>query len=283
MKNNLIFSRNANNTALCDADIAHRAPSVFSSTIAEHLSDKYRQLRTADLLPVLADYGYFPTQASQKRTNKNKSPDHAAHMLAFSKATDIDEGADGLRPEIILYNSHDGSSAVKLYAGAYRFICSNGIVAGDGLASSVYHSNKAMAGFEETLRHTIDTMPTLMAKIEKMRSVTITDKDRLYAMAKLSVMTRWNWLNNEESRAGTYANDMTLSRAVSVNRNEDNYQDAWTVFNRIQESVIRGNTMIVSIDKDGIYRQRKPRPIASVQEYTRINSQLFSIAELVSA
>ena len=143
MANHVIFSRNADNSALTLEQIQHRAPAAFSTTKAERLSDRYISLNTSDVLPIMADYGYLPTQAAQKRSRK-ASADHAAHMLAFSKTTDIVEAGD-IRPEIILYNSHDGTGSVKLFAGVFRFICSNGIVAGDGFQSRIYHS-KALNG-----------------------------------------------------------------------------------------------------------------------------------------
>jgi hypothetical protein len=274
MANHVIFSRNADNSILTTEQIKHRAPAVFSTTKAERLTDRYVSLNTSDVLPIMADYGYFPTQAAQKRSRKSSS-EHTAHMIAFSSAHDVAEVGD-IRPEIILYNSHDGSGSVKLYAGAFRFICSNGIVAGDGFQSRIYHS-KALNGFEEMLRTTTATLPLLMDRIEKMRGLMLST-GQVHDMAIAGVATRWSDYTGQPK--GAYAVAQTVKDVMNVRRVGDEGYDAWTVFNRIQEGVIRGNAMIRSITDthpEGV--MRKARPVNSIKEHQRINTALWNIAD----
>jgi hypothetical protein len=274
MSKHVIFSRNANNSALSIEAIHQRAPAAFSVTKAERLSDRYISLNTSDVLPIMADYGYLPTQAAQKRSRK-ADPMHAAHMLAFSKTTDIAETGD-IRPEIILYNSHDGSGSVKLFAGAFRFICSNGIVAGEGFQSRIYHS-RALLGFEEMLRNTVATLPELMGRIDRMRGVSLTTGEA-YDMAIAGVATRWSDYTGQPK--GAYAVAQTVKDVMQVRRLGDEGYDAWTVFNRIQEGVVRGNAMIRSITEQhpqGV--MRKARPVNSIKEAVRINTELWNIAD----
>ncbi len=275
MSKHVIFSRNANNSALTAERIQQLAPAAFSTTKSDKLTDRYVSLNTSDVLPVLQDYGYTPVQAAQKRS-RSSSPAHSAHMLAFAKTWDIDFGTGDIRPEIILYNSHDGSGSVKLFAGCFRFICSNGIVAGDGFQSRIYHS-KALNGFEEMLRNTVATLPTMMERLEKLRGVTL-DPHQSVMMAKRGVETRWDLL--EEQTNGVYATPQTIADVLHVSRYEDNYMDAFTVFNRIQEGVIRGSAFVKSLsDKHPEGVMRKARPVNSVKENIRINSELWNIAE----
>ena len=275
MSKHVIFSRNANNSALTTERIQQLAPAAFSTTKSDKLTDRYVSLNTSDIIPVMQDYGYAPVQAAQKRS-RTLNPAHSAHMLAFAKTWDIDFGTGDIRPEIILYNSHDGSGSVKLFAGCFRFICSNGIVAGDGFQSRIYHS-KALNGFEEMLRSTVATLPTMMERLEKLRSVTL-DPHQSVMMAKRGVETRWDLL--EEQTNGVYATPQTVADVLHVSRYEDNYMDAFTVFNRIQEGVIRGNAFVKSLsDKHPEGVMRKARPVNSVKENIRINSELWNIAE----
>lgn len=270
----VIFSRNADNSALTLEQIQHRAPAAFSTTKAERLTDRYVSLNTSDVLPIMADYGYLPTQAAQKRS-RTANADHAAHMLAFSKTTDIVEAGD-IRPEIVLFNSHDGTGSVKLFAGLFRFICSNGIVAGEGFQSRIYHS-KALTGFEEMLRNTVATLPDLMGRIDKMRGVSLTTGEA-YDMAIAGVATRWADYTGQER--GAYAVAQTVKDVLNVRRYGDEGYDAFTVFNRIQEGVIRGNAMIRSITEqhpEGV--MRKARPVNSIKEAVRINTELWNIAD----
>ena len=288
-RQSLIFSRAINNTVLSADDIARRAPAVFADSKAERLTDRYQSLRTDTLLPILADYGYQPTQAAQKRSRKIAGlSQHSAHLLAFSKTSDIYTN-DDIRPEIVLYNSHDGTSSVKLFAGAYRFICSNGIVAGDGFSATAYHSRKALSGFEEMLRGVIANMPKLLDSIETMRQQSL-DYDARYALAKQAVMKRWQLLDDAAVEAmqrggnikrGSYADNHTINDVLGMQRAEDAGIDAWTTFNRIQENVLRGNAFVRSVVGDNnevVVRQRKARPITNISEHVRINSELWDLA-----
>lgn len=273
MKQNLIFSRRADNGILSNEDILRRAPSVYADDKAERLTSRYHALHTADLLPVLADYGYHPVQAAQKQARKGRV-EHAAHMLAFAK--DVGEG--GLRSEIVAYNSHDGTSGVKLFAGAYRFICSNGIIAGEGFSANLRHTHKAMSGFEGMLQNIIAGLPKMMDTIEALRQRTM-DYDEAAALAKQAVKLRWDFLDGAyvpEDTRGTFATAKTVQNALSCQRREDDTYDAWTVLNRIQENVVRGHVIVQSFTEKG-QGERKARPIQSIQEHVRVNQQLFDL------
>jgi len=273
MKQNLIFSRRSDNGILTAEDIMRRAPSVFAEDKASRLTSRYHSLNTSELLPVLADYGYHPVQAAQKQARKGRV-EHAAHMLAFAK--DVGEG--GLRSEIVAYNSHDGTSGVKLFAGAYRFICSNGIIAGEGFSANLRHTHKAMSGFEGMLQNIIAGLPKMMDTIEALRQRTM-DYDEAAALAKQAVQLRWDFLEGAyvpEDTRGTFATAKTVQNALSCQRREDDTYDAWTVLNRIQENVVRGHVMVRSFTDKG-QGERKARPIQSIQEHVRVNQQLFDL------
>ena len=276
MKQNLIFSRRADNGILSVDGIMQRAPSVFAEDKSGRLTSRYHSLNTSDLLPVLADYGYHPVQAAQKRARKGEQR-HAAHMVAFAKGN-AEHGED-MRSEIIAYNSHDGTSGVKLFAGAYRFICSNGIIAGEGFKANVRHTHRAMAGFEEMLQGIITSLPKMMDTIATLRQQRM-DYDEAKELATKAVQLRWDFLEGayvpDDMSKGTYATDKTVRDALSCQRREDDAFDAWTVLNRIQENVVRGNVMVRSIT-DRSQGERKARPIASIQEHIRVNQQLFDM------
>ena len=286
MAQNLIFSRNASNGELGAERMRYLAPAIFADTVKDTLTSRYAQLRTADVLPVLADHGFVPVQAAQKRSRKT-SPEHTQHMVAFAHRDSLIDtyNADAQRGEIILYNSHDGSGSIKLFAGAYRFICSNGIVAGDGYESRLYHNQANVNSFELMLTNTVKRLPLLLERIEQMRGIQLS-RDAQREMAKQSALTRWKWSDTPELDAedavirGSYATGGTLQSLLTPHRIADGYDDAWTVFNRIQENVIRGGALIKSFTEknpDGSYR--KARAVNSVAENVRVNRELWDIAE----
>lgn len=268
----LIYSRSRNNGVLDLETIKRNAPAAFASDHAEHLTDRYQQLFTADFIPVLADYGYHPVQAVQSHRKGKSTAEHRHHFIAFAEGDTYGGQDTGTRPEIILYNSHDGSGAVRMIAGAYRFICSNGIIAGDGFQSRVYHTKSSMNKFPVMLKDTIASLPLLMDRIEHLKQIEVaTGSPEYNEFVNRAFLTRW-----DDSKMDSYTLN-SLGR--SIRRHEDLYQDAWTVFNRIQENVIRGGTMIKSLTEDNKIKYRKAGAIGSVKETMRINSELWEVAE----
>ncbi len=279
----LIFSRNAYHTELVSDTIQRLAPAVYANTVKNTLSDRYAQLRTADVLPIMADHGFVPTQAAQKRSRK-ADPLHTQHMVAFAHRDTLpgSAGYDGTRGEIIIYNSHDGTGSIKMFAGAFRFICSNGIVAGDGYQSRLYHNQANVNSFELMLTNTVKRMPVMLERIELMRNTQVS-YDMSLELATKAALTRWDWTPELDVAAvpkGSYATGLTARSMLDVRRSDDRHTDAWTIFNRIQENVIRGGAMIKSFSErnaEGVYR--KSRAVNSVNENIRVNRQLWDIAE----
>lgn len=282
----LIYSRKADNSVMSTSEIVSRAPAVFADTKAEKLTDRYAQLKTSDFIPVMADYGYFPTQAAQRKTRKNMSAEHTSHLLAFAKAGDTD-GSGGVRSEVLLYNSHDGSSSVRLLAGAFRFVCTNGIVAGEGFNTRLHHTKASMNNFEQLLRSTVENLPRVLELFEKMRSINL-DYEQQRELARKAVSLRWDYIDNiyvAEPKAGIYADRITVTDALEVKRYSDRSNDFFTVWNRIQENVLRGNVFVKKVigNEQGWYdevKQRKSRPINSVKEHLRVNQALFDLIEV---
>jgi hypothetical protein len=227
----------------------------------------------------MKDYGFDVVQAAQKRSRKANSADHGTHLLAFADTSQSFE--DGTRPELVLYNSNDGTSSVRLFAGVYRMICSNGIVAGEGFESRTYHNRKLLT-FEDNLRHIVSTLPTMMARVEKMKQVRL-DHDQVHDMAVKAVATRWNSFMNDDKR-GAFATASTVNDVLRQQRLEDVGNDAWLVFNKMQENIVRGNAFVRSVTEQHPHGvMRKARPINSIKEAVRINRELWDIAEAAIA
>jgi len=247
---NLIFSRSASNLPLTTEEIMHRAPSVYSTT--HSMSPRYGQVTTANAIGILADFGFYPVQAAQKGKGR-----HKAHLLAFaSSPLDSTEG----RPELILYNSHDGSSSLKMFAGFFRFICSNGIVAGDGFESRLRHTSGTVNGFENLVTNTAGRLPMLQDAIENMRSRTINQNDAT-DLAKRASHLRWD---------ASKVTDKTVGDLLEARRVDDNDPTLWSVFNHVQEGLIRGGVRVGEND-------RRAKAISSISASVAVNQKLWDL------
>ena len=69
---------------------------------------------------------------TQTRVRHDDRRDYTKHMIRLRHASQIN-GREA--NEIILLNSHDGTSSYQMLAGMFRFVCSNGLVCGDTVAN----------------------------------------------------------------------------------------------------------------------------------------------------
>ena len=237
---------------------------------------------------VLDDWGYKPTQARQTPSRKQGKKPFAQHMLSFAHESDLNADNAETRPEIILYNSHDGKSALKLFAGAFRFICSNGIVAGDGFQSKMRHSKKTANGFEKLLTDTAESLPRMMQRIATLQETETAANvlDFAFNAAKL----RWEMAPDElaeNAETGTYFNGVTMRDLQGARRYDDQGPNAWKVFNRIQENIMRGGPNILSLTKKAKetgqgWKYRKAKAVSSLPETIRLNRELWDLSNALA-
>jgi Domain of unknown function (DUF932) len=82
---------------------------VFADNAHESVSRTYAFLSTSRLLDALAAAGFQPVQAEQTAT-RTASAQHARHVVRLRRQFETVDLGDGV-PELVLINSHDGSSA----------------------------------------------------------------------------------------------------------------------------------------------------------------------------
>lgn len=109
-------------------ELMQHVPSVFGEDKHVSRSEKYTFIPTITLLENLQREGFLPFFACQTRVRDLNKRDHTKHMLRLRREGQI----NGKQvPEIILLNSHDGSSSFQMLPGLFRFVCQNGLVCGE--------------------------------------------------------------------------------------------------------------------------------------------------------
>ena len=88
---------------------------------------------------------------------------------------------DDLTPEIIIKNSYDGSVGLNILAGAFRLVCSNGMIVGNITAKytnkHIVH-NIALDNIEKVIVETIDkTKSKFVNEFPKLKDRPISEKD----------------------------------------------------------------------------------------------------------
>lgn len=279
----LVYTRNNNNTELSIHEVQRQAPAVFAEAPASTVTDRYAPISTLDAINIMRDHGWVPVQAAQKRARKQSQRMFGQHLVAFAHSSMLNESD---RPELIAVNSHDGKSSLKLFSGWFRFICSNGCIAGSGSQSRLIHHQVNADNFEGVLRATVDSIPKVVEQISRMASTRLEWEEEL-GFAHAAMQTRWDrmpdtWMSDVitgKMEHGAYADANTAHSLVNhIRRRDDEFNDLWTVFNRVQENLIRGGGMIRSFSKRNPYGSvRTARPVSSVEKAVQVNRDLWDI------
>jgi hypothetical protein len=249
------------------------APSVFAMSPHQSRSERYAYIPTIDVLNGLEREGFRVVKASQSRTRIPGKSDFTKHMLRLRHESTVDElpSLGGVVPEIVIKNSHDGTSAYQLLGAMFRFICLNGMVVADSLIGSlkVQHSgnvtSKVIEGSFEVLKNTGKAIEAAKSWAE----IELSDDESL-AFADAAHTVRFG------------AEDTTINpvRLLAARRPDDIGHDLWRTFNRVQENVIRGG--LQGLNATGT-RRVSSRAVRGIDGDIRLNTALWQLAESMAA
>lgn len=247
--------------SLTNAQILSTAPSIFSGSPKAGLSEKYSFIPTFDVVDAMSKEGFMPMQAVQTRSRKEGNAFYAKHMVRFRH-----QGSIGTSefPEIVLINSHDGTSAFKLLAGYFRMVCGNGLIVGSMLNQiTVRHAGSIADDVIEGSYKVLSDIRENEGKISSYKGTMLSWDDQS-RFANAAMQLRWG-----------DSSPISAQSLLTMRRIEDNSDDLWTVFNRIQENVLRGGLTGWTSNN----RRMTTRGVRSIDENIRLNRQLWDLAD----
>lgn len=279
MTQDIIFSRTETERFLTREQIQEKAPAALWSIKSIERWQHYQHITTGQAVDILADFGFRPTQCAQVKSRTRSAEKYAHHMLALSNP-DL-RGSEGV-PQIVLYNAGNGRHALRMFAGFYRFICSNNLVAGSGFEVKAHHSKASASNFERMIGATAESFPGMMKAIDRMKATPV-DINQEAALARKAVDLRWDKLKDKHLTEngiipGNYSTPTTAASLIQVRRAGDLKSSLWTTYNKIQEGLIRGGVDTFSVTKrnpGGV--NRKARPVTGVKAGLDINRKLWDL------
>jgi hypothetical protein len=239
-------------------------PSAFATEAHSSRSERYAYVPTSSIIDGLHDAGFVPVKALQSRTRIEDKKDFTKHMIRFRREDQL--GATEAR-EIILKNSHDGSSAYELSAGIYRLVCSNGLCVGnDDMTFKVRHSGNAVGDVIDVASRIVDNFDLVAADIDLMKSVKLNDTYQK-VLATSAIAARFE---GDEKPVNT-------DQVLRPRRQADVANDVWTTFNRIQENLLKGGLRGVTTNAVGHTVRRKTREVSGIDQSTALNRALWTL------
>ena len=268
---------------------------MLTETAAPETSGRYGFINTKQAMQLLGDYGFRPTQATQRPSRKASHKPFAMHAISFAHDRDLGKSNWESRPEVTIFNSHDGKACLSLYAGVYRAICSNHLLGGDGFKSKMRHSHTTANGFETMLKETAANLPRMMQRVAALQETNV-DHGAAIDFACNAAALRWeqmpldmqgDFMPPEFAKPGAYFNKKTVRDMFAANRYQDEGLTSWLVFNRIQENIMRGGPSIVSLTKRAKetgqgWKLRKSKAITSLPKTIDVNRKLWDLADALA-
>lgn len=234
--------------------LRERVPAIFTKTPSPKVSNRYSFADSEYYLQKFIDADWFIHSARQVSKSE-----YAPHQVIL-RNKDIATVGD-LLPQLIFTNSHNGIKKMTMDTGIYRLVCSNGLVVPTSITQSlsIKHIDLGDSTTDTIVNSFYEKIPIIMNNIDRMRNKILTN-DEIDNFTYNALQIRFI------NAVGININDV-----VKPSRIEDYSDDLWTVFNVVQEKLIRGGIQLPS--------KRHSRPINNFVNDNDINTKLWQLAE----
>lgn len=269
------FARNAHaiqsDTPLSDDQIRAVAPSIFSEDKHESRSSRYTYIPTSTVLTKLRSEGFQPFMVCQTRVRDAEKREHTKHMIRLRHANEVTAREAN---EIILLNSHDGSSSYQMLAGMFRFVCKNGLVCGNVQNDiRVPHKGDIVTDVVQGAYDVLEGFDLIREVKEEMQGVQLDAAEQeVFARSALQ-------LKYDSDADGNLKAPVSERQLLRPNRVDDGAGDLWTTFNRVQENMIRGGL----VGRSATGARVRTRPVQGIDSSIKLNRALWVLAEEMRA
>ena len=231
------------------------------------ITDKYVHVPTEKVIEDIMELGWTPINA-YRVNSRGRRTGTGRHMVKFVNYDFMQEGKTEY-PELLLTNSHDGTTAFKLDVGIFRLVCSNGMVvkSQDFGSMKVRHYGYDFETIKGAVNKLVEQIPDYLKQVEDMKEQEL-EREQMLEFAREAALLRFKTANIE-----------TIDKLVDVDdllestRKEDEGNGLWEVFNRLQEKVVNGK-FNYALGK----KERKARPVKGFKSQVKLNQDLWELA-----
>jgi hypothetical protein len=263
---------------LSNEAIMYAAPSVFAEAAHESRSSRYTYIPTSYVLEGLREVGFVPTTAMQSRSRVEGRQAFTKHLLRLRHANDLGYSLPDVH-EIVLVNSHDGTSAYNLYSGVFRLVCTNGLIRGDfSDTMKVRHTGNVVEEVVESTLSIAEMSEQVMQDVEEMKCIELSRPEQLL-LAEFGLKARFD-LDEEEDEGERMEKKVVPYQPqdlLRVRRREDARPDLYTTLNVVQENAMKGGVRGSLRDSRG--QRRRIREVHGIDQSVRVNRLLWQFAE----
>lgn len=251
---------------------------IDAVTKATDLSARYTQINTRRLIQIAEGQGF---KVASTKFPRSKKSEHSLHVVRLDLPGYEVLNSKTERPQLIIQNAHNGTSSLRLMAGVFRLVCSNGLIAGDAtLNVRLRHVGLIQEEIEEQLKIAAAKTFELVDKVEKFKTTYLTQDERLqFVREALAIRANASSLSKEETTRliERQENVVKMNRIV---RHADQGDAVWEVLNRVQEHSVKASGLIYWGDDNQYHRLHG---VNNIQKNVKLNQQLWELAEKFAA
>lgn len=246
---------------------------IFQTVKHEKTSKHYNFVSTQDIANRFAEHGWTIHKTSIAHSKKYAG--FQKHLMRFVNPSYF---AGDYHIELIVTNSHHGSNALVLQLGVYRLVCANGLVLGSTFYQErIRHSGFTYERLDQALINVMLQAPKVHEVINRMKSKNL-NVGQINELAREFIAMRLPDLRNVS---------IDLEKLLTPVREVDAGTDLFTVFNLLQEKVIRGGIKyehdVEILDKNtGLSEvktvKRTTKRIKAIDASIKLNEGMFDAA-----
>lgn len=228
----------------------------------EGMSSGYQFISTKDVITTFNEQGFEVSSVQYPKVRKASKEGFNSHLVRM-RQTGLSSYNEEV-PEVLIINSHDGTKALRLSLGFFRFVCANGLVVGDMLADTgrVMHKGNATTGVLNYISNYSKNVNSKILQITDMKNTVLSSSELEEFQAKAAELINPGLVQPQQ--------------LLHINRMADKGEPTvWKAFNVIQENAMKGNYQITGANS----QLRKARPIRDITRNIQVNSKLWNLAE----
>lgn len=227
----------------------------------QRMGSKPYQIETLDVIENMQDQGWKIKGAYQELNKKSKQIKNHTIKMEHPDFSMLDsKGQTEGIANLTISNSCNGNSPLSLDLGMFRQVCSNGMVARDTFqAQNINHTSDNYYNLDTILKDLGIKTNEVMCEFQNLKNKDLTHKEMVSLAAEAA-----------KKRFGA-KRTIDASQLLNTVRAEDEGNNLWNVFNRIQENLTQPHRLI---DLKG----NKLTGVNNISEDLKINKELTELA-----
>lgn len=230
-------------------------------------SERYKETNSLGVVKAFNDLGWTVTSYKQVKAREAAKQGYKSFRATLSNPDFAPiPGVGNLTA--LFSDARDGTKSEEIRIGIWRLVCSNGLIVGHDIFAPIRVRHLGKDPADKILDFLGNLQPVatqVYDRVDAMRTKVLS-QDEQVNFARQAAVLRF------ES-----ADAVDPFQLLQVRREADKPSDLFTVYNRVQENIIRPERMVTYTTTDN--RQRRARGVSNIALDTKINVGLWGIAE----